>query len=291
MHCGDAFGSPKWRKRRLYLFSVYLRNCTSNGQKIKSACLENLNESTRMSFIKIKTKTWSKIKEFRGGVNDSFPSSRARQLFVWCQHDNRIFANFSRISNFHCTVGLDCSCKWPWESKTKMSHSKFPKNTSWPSHYEQTMGSKCIRIGAIFWRRITASGSPNLSKNGLVSFNELLITWISCKTARYIGFKSQKLSLKNKRRRWLMMHNYAGMPPPRISQILRASTENLGILRHRMVENELGSKMVSKRVHLPSKFLSWSSKKWRSVADDSRWTDEKGFWQTFASIICSLSAT
>jgi hypothetical protein len=57
-----------------------------------------------------------------------------------------------------------------------------------------------------------------------------------------------------------MMRIYAGMPPPRISLNLRASTENLRILGHGSVENELRSKMVPKRVHLPSKFLSWSSK-------------------------------
>jgi hypothetical protein len=34
-----------------------------------------------MSFIKICKETCPKTKEFRGGVNDSFPSSRARQLY------------------------------------------------------------------------------------------------------------------------------------------------------------------------------------------------------------------
>jgi hypothetical protein len=53
-----------------------------------------------------------------------------------------------------------------------------------------------------------------------------------------------------------MMRVYAGMPPPRISHNLRASTENLDILWHEMVENELRIKIVLKRVHLPSKFLS-----------------------------------
>ena len=53
-----------------------------------------------------------------------------------------------------------------------------------------------------------------------------------------------------------MMRVYAGMPPPRISLNLRNSTENLGIIWHEMVENELRSKMVLKNLHLPSKFLS-----------------------------------
>lgn len=66
------------------------------------------------------------------------------------------------------------------------------------------------------------------------------------------------------------MRNYAGMPPPQILQILEESAENLRILGPTVVEHEWSSKMVPKSEHLPSKFLSWFGKMWRSEAADSR---------------------